>query len=70
METVLQKGRSNKSRSAPSGAQSDVVAASTGTGPKWLAGKRPEIFNHCLSLRTPEGRIIPTPGSNGLAVIG
>lgn len=70
MSTLAQLGKPFKARSAPSGAQLDVMTASTGTDPKWLAGKRPEKFNHWLSVRTPEGRNIPTPGANGLAVIG
>lgn len=68
-KNLLQKGVRNKDRSAPSGAQLNVVDAFVPAWAKWLAGKRPENFNNWLSLRTPEGRKIPTPGTNWLAVI-
>lgn len=68
METILQLGALNKG-SAPDGAQLTALAAFAPAWEKWSAGKRPENFNDWLSLRTPEGRKIPTPGTSRLAVI-
>jgi hypothetical protein len=68
MENILQLGAPNKS-SAPSGAQLNAVDAFVPAWAKWLAGKRPENFNCWLSMRAPEGRKIPTPGTTRLTVI-
>jgi hypothetical protein len=63
MSRLSEQNVARKGRSAPGGTQLNASAAFAGTDPKWPAGKRPEKFNYRLSLRTPEGRNIPTPGN-------